>query len=156
MKARPPGFWNVTFSHQFFCKKKLFSQFRVVKMKFCEFWPPCKNSFGQPLDISVGAGKFLGVRRIFARSPPNLPEKFCVTFAHKFSPIKNPFWCDLQKGFMCFSANVGQYFLNSNNVGRHFFPNFNKSKLLGVRFHSCPGKTHFWPLPGKNPSGVHL
>ena len=80
-----------------FSQKKLFSQFRVVKMKFCHFYPPCKNIFGQPLDISVGASKFLGVRRIFARSPPNLPEKFCVTFANKFPPIKNPFWCDLQK-----------------------------------------------------------
>jgi len=58
-----------------------------------------------------------------------------------------------KKGFMCFSAHVGHHFLNSNNVGRHFCPDFNKSKLLGVRFHPCtptsctivPGKPTFGP-----------
>jgi len=96
-----------------FLQKKLFSQFRVVKMKFCDFWPPCKNIFGQPLDISVGAGKFLGVRRIFARSPPNLPEKFCLWLSLKhFLPLRTLFGVTSKKGFMCFSANVGQYFLN--------------------------------------------
>jgi len=30
--------------------------------------------------IGVGAGKSLGVRRIFARISPNLPEKFFVQF----------------------------------------------------------------------------
>jgi len=43
---------------------------------------------------------------------------------------------------MCFSANVEHHFLKSNNVGRHFcpdfqgyFPDFNKSKYLVARFH---------------------
>jgi len=75
-----------------------------------------------------------------------------------------------KKGFMCFSANVGHHFLNSNNVGHHFFnsnnvgrhfcpdfqgffPDFNKSKLLGYAFNPCtlasyttaPGKPSFGP-----------
>jgi len=131
-----------------FLQKKLFSQFRVVKMKFCEFWPPCKNIFGQPLDISVGAGKFLGVRRIFARRPQTCPKSFVWLLLTNFLPLRTFFGVTSKKGFMCFSANVGQYFLNSNNVGRHFFPDFNKSKLLGVRFHSCTtalGKPTFGP-----------
>jgi len=90
-RAKPPRILKFDIFPSNVLQKKLFSWFRVVKMKFCHFWPPCKYIFGQPLGITVGAGKFLGVRRIFARSPPNLPEKFCVTFANKFSPIKNPF-----------------------------------------------------------------
>jgi len=41
---------------------------------------PWKYICGQPLDITVGAGKFLGVQMIFARSSPNLPEKFVRDF----------------------------------------------------------------------------
>ena len=78
--------------------------------------------------IGAGASKFLGVRRIFARTSPNLPENFCVPFDHKFSPtkiMKTFFWWDLQKKVLiCFSATVGRHFLKSNNVGCHFCPDF--------------------------------
>jgi len=44
----------------------------------------CKGSIG------VGSGKFLGVRRIFARIFSNLPETFfCTTFAYKVVPTKS-------------------------------------------------------------------
>jgi len=38
--------------------------------------------------IGVGAGKFLGVRRIFLKYPQTRPKSFCAIFAHKFSPTK--------------------------------------------------------------------
>jgi len=129
----------------------------------------------------VGAGKFLGVRRILARSPPNLPEKFCVTFAQKFSTIKNPFWCDLQKRIHVFFCKRWAPFFEFKQRWAPFFqfkqrwapflpgfsgifPGFQQIKTIGVRFqplhprllHHCPWKTQFWPLPGKNPSSAHL
>ena len=66
-------------------------------------------------NIGAGAGKFLRVRRIFARIFPNLPEKFWTTLPANFFPIfffhQNIFWDDLSKKvFMCFSANVGRHF----------------------------------------------
>ena len=36
----PHGFWNLTFSHRFFCKKGCFLSFGVGKMKFSHFLPP--------------------------------------------------------------------------------------------------------------------
>jgi len=115
--------------------------------------------------------QIFGHAKDFCPKSSNLPEKFCVTFANKFSPIKNPFlvWPP-KKGFMCFFANVGHHFLKSNNVGCHFCPDcqgfcpdFNKSKYLGCAFplhphllHPCPWKIHFWPLTEKNPSGAHV
>ena len=87
----PQDFEIWHFLINFFAKKSCFLSFEWWKWNFATFGPICKNIFGQPLDISVGAGKFLGMRRIFPRSHPNLPEKFCVTFANKFSLIKNPF-----------------------------------------------------------------
>ena len=78
-------------------------------------------------NIGVGVSKFLGVRRIFAEFPQTCPKSFCATIAYKFSPQRSwrPFlvWPP-QKGFMCFSANVGRRFSKSNNVWRHFCPDF--------------------------------
>jgi len=63
---------------------------------------------------------------------------------------------------MCFSANVVNHFLKSNNVGRHFFPDFqgfspdfNTSKHLGVRFHPCT-TAPYTTLPGKSTFGPCL
>jgi len=82
--------------------------------------------------IGVGTSKFLGVRRIFARISPNLPEKFVCDFCLQIFSHKDHedlFWYDLQKikkVFMCFcfSAKVTHHFFKSNNAGRHFFPDF--------------------------------
>ena len=38
--------------------------------------------------IGVGASKFLGVRKIFARISPNLPEKFSSIVGRQFFKIK--------------------------------------------------------------------
>ena len=71
--------------------------------------------------VGAGAGKFLGLRRIFARISPNLPEKFFVQFCLQFSPtkiMKTFFWCDLQKKvFMCFFANLGVIFWSQTTLG---------------------------------------
>jgi len=51
-----------------------------------------------PFIIGAGAGKFGGVRRIFARISPNLPKRFLCNFAYKLSPtkiMKTFFWYDL-------------------------------------------------------------
>jgi len=58
------------------------------------------NSSPQLFSTGVGAGKFLGVRRIFTRISPNLPKMFCVPFVYTFSPtmiMKTFFWYDLQR-----------------------------------------------------------
>jgi len=81
----------------------------VEKIRYHHFWsPPWKNPLLAPLEtilptpmvgalvtyakmllsIGVGAGKFLGVLRIFARISLNLPQNICAFFAHKFPPTK--------------------------------------------------------------------
>jgi len=76
----------------------------------------------------VGTSKILGVRRIFARVSQTCPKKLLRDFSYKFSPtkiMKTFFWYDLWKtAFICFSAPVGRQFWKSNNVGRHFWPDF--------------------------------
>ena len=97
----------------------------------------------------VVAGKFLGVRRIFAWISPNLHEMFLCDVAYKFSPtkiMKTLFWYDLQKrSSLYFSANVGRHFWNQTTLGpifarviRDFARIFDKTKLLGVRLHPHP------------------
>jgi len=85
-------------------------------------WSHCYH----PTD--VGADKFLGVRRIFARISPNLPEKFlCAFYLQIFSHKDHDglFWVrPPKKVFMCFSANVVRHFLKSNNIRRHCCPDF--------------------------------
>ena len=75
------------------------------------------------MTIGVGAGKFLAVRRIFARTSP---KSFCALFAFKFSPaqIKMTFlvW-PLEKVSMCFSANVERHFLTQRTLVA-IFPGF--------------------------------
>jgi len=81
-----------------------------------------------PEDIGVGASKFLGVRRIFARIFPNLPQKFLSDFSYKFSPtkiMKTVFWYDRQKRSSRVSLQtLGAILWNINNIGRHFCPDF--------------------------------
>jgi len=48
------------------------------------------------------------VQRIFARISPNLPEKFCATFGHKFSV------------FVCFLQTLGAIFFKSAIFARIF------------------------------------
>jgi len=96
-------------------------------------------------DIGVGAGKFLGVQRIFARISPNLPQNFLCDFCLKSFPHKDHLWYDLQKKvFLCLYAKVWRLF-SPDFQGfcpnfQVFFPDFarifDKSKPLGVRLHS--------------------
>ena len=85
-----------------------------------------------------GAGKFLGMRKIFAR-------KVLGDFAYKFFPQRSwrPFLGNLQKRSACvFVQTLGAILWNQTRLGTIFSRNFrdfaqifNKSKLLGVRFH---------------------
>ena len=125
----PPRFWNLTFSHQFFCKKSCFPSFEWQKWNFATF-SPLQIYFCPTLDITVGAGKFLGVRRIFARSPPNLPEKF----------VRDFYW--FFRDFAHISAN--------QNIWGALSP------LHPHLLHHCPWKFYFWSLSWKNPSGAHV
>jgi len=80
------------------------------------------------INIGVAASKFLGVRRIFARISPNLPES-CATFAYKFSPTqitKAFIWCEHQEKMysFVFLKAIGRHYLKSHNVARHFCPDF--------------------------------
>jgi len=78
--------------------------------------------------IGVGAMKFLRVRRILSWIFPNLPKNllhdFCLQiFSHKNHEDLFLVWL-LKKGLHLFSANVAHRFLKSNNVGCHFYPDF--------------------------------
>ena len=86
------------------------------------------------LCIGVGAGKFLGVRKIFTHF---------VRFAYKFFLQRSwkPFWYDLQNIFMCFSKNVGRHCLKSNNVGRHFYQIFRAFTQIFKDFSRIFGKS---------------
>jgi len=88
--------------------------------------------------IGVGAGKCLGVRRIFAQILPNAPKTFlchfCLQiFSHKeqealfmvWPQKKRPFHgMTSKKVFMCFSAIHGRHFFKSNNFGHHLCLDF--------------------------------
>jgi len=101
--------------------------------------------------IGVGAGKFLGLRRILPEFSQTCPKSFgrlCLQFFP--SKIMKTFlgWPP-KKVFVCLSANVGRHFMKSNKVARLFsrifkdfaqiFKDFarifNKCKILGVRLH---------------------
>jgi len=101
----------------------------IVHAKWCfdlhvECCGSCMDS-----TIGVGAGKFWGVQKIFARIFPNFPERFWATLPTNFFPKDHE---DLflgwlpEKVFMCFSANVGHHFMKSNKVGCHFCPDFQR------------------------------
>jgi len=68
------------------------------------------------LSIGVGAGKFLGVRRIFARISPNLPEN-------------NSEENDIQKND-CILIHL--HFVKTKHFKHHFLPKFSQT---------CPKKT---------------
>jgi len=186
-----------------FCKKRCF----LVSSGESEILPLLP-----PLCKSVGAGKILSLRRIFARRRQTCPKSFVWILPTNVLPQRTLFgagadpgmgaigaiaplrltkvtiftlilynserhlaangdmtvkyyWNRLpkltswirpcfgvtsKKGFMCFSANVGHHFLKSKNAGRHFCPDFNKSKQLGHTF------TPFTPTPGKSTFGPCL
>jgi len=142
-------------------------------MIFCKW----KSSLWNPetlCHIRVGAVKFSEGRRIFARISPNIPEKFCASFAYKFFPtkiMKSFFCCDLKnKGLYVFIWKLWASFLKSNNVGHHFLgfstifprflwfwpvvqgfcPYFDKLKLLGLRLHPCTPASYTIALPHKS------
>jgi len=63
---------------------------------------------------------------------------------------------------MCFSANVGNHFLKSNNVGRHFCPDFQEfsglstnQNIWGYAFTPCTTAS-YTTLPGKSTFGPCL
>jgi len=99
--------------------------------------------FANVQTISVGAGKFLGVRRIFARIFLNLPERFLCDFACKFSPtkiMKTFCWHDLQKKSFTF-GRWAQCFEIKKTLGaifapifRHFAPVFRDSAQIFRNF----------------------
>jgi len=66
--------------------------------RICKLWKMAV------VGIGVGAGKCLGMGRIFARIFPNLPETFLCNFAYKSSPTKigeDPIWFDFLKMSSC-------------------------------------------------------
>jgi len=96
-------------------------------------FPYCPFKWGAtravvPFHHRCRSRQIFGVWRIFPEFPQNCPKSFCATFAYKFSSTRSwwpLFWCNLQKKvFMCFHVNLGHHFLKSNNVGRHFYPDF--------------------------------
>jgi len=72
-----------------------------------------------PTLIGVGAGKFLRVRRIFARIFPNLPEKILGHFLCEYFLMKTVFrmTSNKRKGL---HVILGAISFKSKHVGRHF------------------------------------
>jgi len=121
--------------------------------------------------IGVGASKFLGVRRTFGWISPNLPEKFLFNFclqifSHKDHENLFLVWFSKKKrAFMCFSAQVGRYFLKSSDVECHFsqilsiLPRFSEilSKCSGILpefseiFPRFSTNENFWGWPSAPP-----
>ena len=124
---------------------------------------PLQIYFWPPLDITVHAGKFLSMRRIFAQSLPTCPKSFVWLLLTNFLPWRTLFGVTSRKRVSVFFANVAHHFLKSNNVGCHFCldclgfcPDFNKSKHLGCTFplhphplYPCRWKIHYWLLSEK-------
>jgi len=72
------------------------------------------NNFNTPIGIGIGVGanKFLGMQRTFARIFPNLPEKLFCDYSQQILSHKDHedlFWYNLEKVFVCFSANIGHH-----------------------------------------------
>ena len=119
-------------------------------MKFRHFWTPLQKYFWPTPGHKCRSRQIFGYVDLCPKSP-KLARKFLRDFCQQLVSHKEPFlvW-PLKKGFMCFSANVEHHFLKSNNAGRHFCPDFDQSKLLGVSFHPrllhpCPWKSTFDP-----------
>jgi len=106
--------------------------------------------------IGVGAGKFLGVRRIFARISPNLPEMLLCNFCPQIftKDMKTCFFGMIpKKGLTCvflqaLAAIFAWIFRDLTQIVRGFaqifrdFAQFlNKSKLLEVRLHPASHTT---------------
>ena len=72
----------------------------------------------------VGAGKFLGVRKIFARIFPNLPETFWATLLTNFFPQRSwrPFFG--MTSLLRDDLGMKKGLHISNKVGRHFCQDF--------------------------------
>ena len=105
----------------------------------------CHTSLGFWRSTGVGAGKFLGERRIFAQISPNLPKKFSLhLLPTNFLPQRT--WIPVigvtsKKGLNCiFLQKLGAIFAQSfrdfTQIFRSFAQIFNKSKLLGVCLHT--------------------
>jgi len=90
-----------------------------------------------------------GCKRFLPEYLQSCPKSLCATFVYKFSPtniMNNFFGYELQKKSSCvcvFFCKRWAHFLKSNNVGRHFCPdflgfcpNFPQIKTLGVRLHA--------------------
>jgi len=84
--------------------------------------------------IRAEAGKFLGVREIFARILPNFPQKNSKKDDHKKSSLRN---------FVKVIRNFSHISRDFVLILKDFARVFNKSKLLGVRLHN-PSPTPVW------------
>jgi len=85
----------------------------------------------------VGAGKFLGVRRIFPEFPQTCPKKFWADFCLNVF-MKTVFRMTSKRS----SCDLGRhFFIKSKQVWRHFFlikaswvPYFSNRRMLGANF----------------------
>ena len=96
--------------------------------------------------IGVGAGKFLGVRKIFARISQKLARNLVSISSHT-----DRFWDNLpKKGLRVILPTLGANFAKSNNVGRHIYPYFQvacpECQVFCEHFHRfCPDFHRFFP-----------
>jgi len=128
-------------------------------MQFCQFWPTLQTYFW-PIP-----GHKCRSKKIFGREKDCCLKSevpFCVTFANKFSPIKNPFlgMTSTKKIYVFFCKRWPPFF-EVKQRWVTFLPGFSGIllgfqliKTFGLCFepqhpcllYHCPLKIHFWPL----------
>ena len=97
--------------------------------------------------VGVGASKFLGVRRLFARISPNLPESYCATSPTNFLPQRSrrPLFgvTSKKRSSVAFRKTVGVIFAQ---IFRNFAQSFDNSNLWGCAWTAVPYINPLWVL----------
>jgi len=90
------------------------------------------------LYMGVGAGKFLGVQKIFARISPNSPEKILGHFLCKYFLMKAVFGVTSKKRSSC---DLRHHFFPIKALWAQFFPYF---QGVCPDFHQISCLLHHW------------
>ena len=88
---------------------------------------PFKRGATGAVIIGLGAGKFLGCEGFCPDFPKRARKGFVQLLPKNLLPQRSRrplFGVTFKKGLMCFYASSERHFLKSNNVGRHFYADF--------------------------------
>jgi len=128
-----------------------------VKIQFCHFCPPLQTYVWPILGHKWRSSQIFVRAKDFCPKTPKLSEKFCATFANRIFPIKNLFWCDLQKkDSSAFLQTLRIIFWSQTTLGtifarilRNFARISTNQNIWGAL--QPPAPLHPTPLPVENP-----